>query len=116
MSYIDHIVDCFSAFGPVEERAMFGGHGIFHAGLMIALVSDDLIYMKVDDNNREDYASKGMEPFTYKKKGKDTELSYWQLPEELLEDRDEMRTWAQKSFSAAENTQKNKKTKKKRKK
>ena len=34
----------------VTARAMFGGHGIYRSGHMFALVYDDVVYMKVSDD------------------------------------------------------------------
>ena len=36
----DYLKDLFEPFGPVNPRRMFGGLGIFHDGVMIALVAD----------------------------------------------------------------------------
>jgi len=38
--------------GDVGSRAMFGGHGIFHDGVMIGLIASGVFYLKVDDRNR----------------------------------------------------------------
>ena len=35
--------------GGVRSRAMFGGHGIFHDGVMIGLITSGVFYLKVDD-------------------------------------------------------------------
>jgi TfoX/Sxy family transcriptional regulator of competence genes len=41
------IRELFSAFGPVNVRRMFGGAGVFVDDRMIALVSREVIYLKL---------------------------------------------------------------------
>ena len=36
--YLDYLHDLFSAFAPVTTRAMFGGHGVYRDGVIIAIV------------------------------------------------------------------------------
>ena len=37
LEFVNHIVALLGSFGEVEAKRIFGGFGIFHAGLMIAL-------------------------------------------------------------------------------
>ena len=43
----------------------------------------------------------GLEAFTYQKNGKTMHISYYQAPEEALEDSEIMSTWANKSYAVA---------------
>jgi len=44
LEFVNHIVALLGSFGEVEAKRIFGGFGIFHAGLMIALISDGCQY------------------------------------------------------------------------
>ncbi|MDC0662725.1 TfoX/Sxy family protein [Marinobacter sp. SS21] len=99
--YTDYLQEVFVQFGPVQARRMFGGHGIFHDGLMFALVSDETLYLKADDQCREAFIEAGLPPFEYEKQGKRMTMSYYQAPEEVLEDPDAAAEWARRSFGAA---------------
>nr|WP_267955248.1 TfoX/Sxy family protein [Halomonas ethanolica] len=88
-------------FGPITARRMFGGHGIYHDGLMFALVADETLYLKVDAHNLGDFEREGLEPFEYDKGGRLVQMSYYQAPEELFEDRELAAAWARRSFEAA---------------
>jgi len=99
--YIEYLSGQFSRFGEVEIRRMFGGHGVFYHGLMFALIADDFLYFKTDDLLSKEYQAKGLTPFTYTKKNKLVKLCYYQAPDEVLEDPDEMVYWANKSFEIA---------------
>lgn len=46
--FAENLKEVFVLFGPVQLRRMFGGHGVFHEGLMFALVADDVLYQKAD--------------------------------------------------------------------
>ena len=82
---------------------MFGGEGIFMGDLMIGLVVDDQIYLKAGDGNRTDFEAAGAKPFTYTR-GKErnaTSLSYYTVPEHLLDDPEAFCRWARKAHDVA---------------
>ncbi len=98
--YLDYVLDQLAAFGPVQARRMFGGAGLYLDGFFFGLVSDDVLYLKADDTNRADYAAAGAGPF--KPYGKDSyEMSYYEVPGDVLEDPDLLKEWAKKALLAA---------------
>lgn len=106
-SYKDYVLDQLHAFGGVGARAMFGGFGIYKGGVMFGLIALDVLYFKVDDGNRPDYEARKSAPFVYQGKGKPVAMSsYWRVPDDVLEDPDELKTWAMKSYDVALKTRK----------
>lgn len=99
--FVAYVVDLMQLIGPVYAKSMFGGHGIFLESLMFALVADSTLYLKADQENEIEFKSKGLEPFSYAKQGKEYKMSYFQAPEESLEDAEVMRAWANSAYSAA---------------
>ncbi|NCF27049.1 MAG: transcriptional regulator [Gammaproteobacteria bacterium] len=99
--FVTHVVDMLEPLGPVSARRMFGGYGIYLDGMMFALVADDTLYLKVDDESRSEFAAAGLEPFRYSKKGKTYEMSYHAAPEDALENAELLRDWARKAVDAA---------------
>jgi DNA transformation protein len=97
----DRIGELFSSFGPVTVRRMFGGAGIFADGLMIALISSGDIFLKADDESSAAFEREGLKPFTYGAKRKRVVMSYWRLPDRLLDDPDELAQWARVALAAA---------------
>jgi DNA transformation protein len=96
------VADQLAVVGCVSLRAMFGGAGVYLDGRMFGLIAFDTLYFKADDVNRPDFEAEGMAPFSYETKGgRNTIMSYWQVPERLYEDADEMRLWARKAIEAA---------------
>ncbi len=99
--FVSYVVDLLQLIGPVNAKAMFGGHGIYLDGLMFGLVADSVLYLKADKESENDFKDKGLDAFTYNKKGKEFTMSYYQAPEETLEDSEEMKYWANKAYSTA---------------
>lgn len=99
--FVNHVVELLQSLGPVTARRMFGGHGLFLDGLMFALVADNELYFKADDENRELFTAQGLQAFSYRKQGKVMSLSYYQAPEEALEDMQVMNSWGNLGFASA---------------
>lgn len=100
--FVEHVVETMRRFGPVEAKAMFGGWGLYHQGLFFALIAEDALYLKTDDENRADFESLGLEPFVYPMKdGQSIAMSYRSAPEEALENPEVMADWARRGYAAA---------------
>ena len=99
--FVNYVVDLMQSLGPVTAKGMFGGHGIFLEGLMFALIADGILYLKTDKDNENEFTARRLEAFTYNKKGKQYKMSYYQAPDEALEDGDIMNHWANNAYSTA---------------
>jgi len=109
-SFKDYVVDQLGTLGFVTVKKMFGGAGIYYDGLIFGLLAGDVIYFKVDDSNKLDYERAGMkafQPFD----DKPIVMSYYEVPVDILENRELLAEWAMKSLVVSRN--KNTKTKKK---
>ena len=95
-----HILDLLEPL-DVVARSMFGGVGFFKDGAMFGLIADERFFLKTDDSNRAAYEEAGSDPFTYEGKGRRMVMPYHTVPDDLLEDADEMRRWARKSIAIA---------------
>ncbi|HEY4345832.1 MAG TPA: TfoX/Sxy family protein [Parvibaculum sp.] len=99
--YKEFIIEQLERLGPVRMRGMFGGAGVYLDDLMFGLIFDETLYLKVDDRNRPDFEAEGMEPFTYEMTdGSHGSLRYWEVPERLYDDPDELVQWARKAMDA----------------
>lgn len=99
--FLTFIGDQFRPFGEVQIRGMFGGHGIFRDGVMFALIADETTYLKAGAENDPDFDAENMPHFTYEGKNKPVQMSYWRLPDHVLEDAETLSDWAQKAFTVA---------------
>lgn len=99
--YCDYVIDLLSPWAPVTAKGMFGGYGMYRQGQIFAIVIDDTLYFKVGEKNRPDYESAGSSPFTYVTKRKKIVMSYWRVPDEVLEDWEALPIWAEKAYQTA---------------
>ena len=98
----DFIHDLFGEFGRVEIKRMFSGQGIYASGVIFAIVSGDVIYLKTDETTRAAFAAENATPLTFTKKtGQRMVTSYWRLPERLYDDPAELAQWARVALAAA---------------
>jgi DNA transformation protein len=97
----DYILEQLSAMRAVVSRRMFGGVGLYCDGLFFGLIDDDVLYLKVDDSNRPDYTTRGMEPFRPFKDKPLYSMTYFQVPAEVLEDAEQLVEWSRKACAVA---------------
>ena len=96
----DYVTDQLSTVGSILTKRMFGGVGLYADGIFFALIANDTLYQKVDDTNRQDYESAGMDAFRpYPDKTRS--MQYFEVPVEVLEDQQELNDWARKSIAVA---------------
>ncbi len=84
----------------VRVKSMFGGVGVYAGDHFFALIDDDVLYLKVDDTNRPDFVAKGMKPFAPFGEGGEV-MQYYRLPEDLLDDTDELKPWVERAIDVA---------------
>ena len=88
--------------GDVGMRRMFGKTGVFCEGVMFGMVTDDTLYLRVDDGNRDAFAeAAAFPPLNYEKQGRLLDLSFWRAPDRLLDDSEELLQWVRIALSAA---------------
>jgi DNA transformation protein and related proteins len=95
------VVDQLSRIMPnVRARSMFGGVGLYSSDVFFALIADDTLYFKTDASTRPEFEARGMGPF--RPFGDDGgTMQYYQVPEDLLEDPEALRPWAEKAVDIA---------------
>lgn len=99
--FVDFLHEVFRNFGPVQARKMFSGYGLYHEGVMFALVADETLYLKADEANAHYFIDKGLGQFEYSRGDKIIGMSYYLAPEAIFDDADEAARWASQSFEAA---------------
>ncbi len=99
--YVDYVLDQLSCLGPIAHKRMFGGVGLYFDGLFFALIDDDILYFKVDDNTRTRYEAARTKPFQPGGVGS-SQSGYYSLPVNVLEDLDQLKAWAQEAVEVAQ--------------
>jgi DNA transformation protein len=95
------VLEQLTGVKAVRARAMFGGVGLYAGDVFFGILAADTLYLKVDDSNRGQYEAAGMRPFKpYADRA--MTMPYYQVPTRVIEDGDELATWARASVRAAE--------------
>jgi len=96
------IEEMFSALGAVSIRRMFGGKGVYHAGLIVALELRGEILLKADAVSAPEFEAAGAKRWAYEgKTGKVVQMPYWSIPEDAFDDPDLMAGWVRLAYEAA---------------
>src|SRR6202046_5648689 len=99
----DFLIDLFADFGPVTIRRMFSGFGISADGTNFALALRGGLYLRADEQTIPRFEAEGSKPFQYQTRAKTVTVnSYWQLPERLYDDPEDLTVWARASLAAAQ--------------
>ena len=100
--FAEFLRDQLAPLGRISMRRMFGKTGVFCDGFMLAMVRDNTLYFRVDDDNRADFKeAEAFPPLNYEKRGGSIDLSFWRAPERLFDEPEELVTWAQSALAAA---------------
>jgi DNA transformation protein len=99
--FLSYVLEQLAPLGGVTSRRMFGGAGLYCEGIFFGLIAGDVLYFKVGDENRADYETRGMQPFRPYADQPGTSMSYFEVPADVLEDREECAQWARRGLAAA---------------
>lgn len=99
--YLEYVLEQLHSLGGVVSRRMFSGAGLYQDEVFFGLLFRDTLYFKVNDSNRADYESRGMGRFQPYPDKPYRSFSYYEVPADVLEDREELTSWARRSIAAA---------------
>lgn len=93
----------FEGLGAISIRRMFGGKGIYHQGLIVALVVNDELLLKVDAQTAPAFIEAGTRQWSYdnRKSGKPVAMPYWSVPDDAFDDPEIMADWVKLAFAAS---------------
>jgi DNA transformation protein len=101
-AFVSYVLEQLESLGEVSARAMFGGHGIYLEGRMFALIADDSLYLKVDDESRGEFEKAGLKPFRFETSKGEMTMSYYEPPSSAIDDREQLGTWARKAVAVSQ--------------
>ena len=96
------IADVLGHIDGITSKKMFGGYSLYLDGAIFGLITgDDELRFKANDETKLKYEALGGQQFIYSghKNRKPTGMPYWQVPEEVMEDRERIEEWARESAS-----------------
>ena len=94
------VLDQLQGIGEFETKRMFGGLALLRNGSAFAKIKHDKLWIKVDNTNIADFERLGMNQYSY---GKDNsrKLNFHETPIDVIEDRDKLQEWVNKSIEIA---------------
>lgn len=96
------IEEMFSALGPVKIRRMFGGKGVYHQGVIIAVEVRNEMLLKADAVSGPVFEAAGARRWVYEGKGgKVVRMPYWSIPDNAYDDPEDMARWVRLAYQAA---------------
>lgn len=108
--YTEYVLEFLQPIGPVRSSRFFGGVGISNGTVQFAMIMGNSLYFAVDEDTRKKYEQAGMQPFSYMTKIRRVQVrKYFELPEDVLTDPEQLRLWANEAMHVAGKTQKPKK-------
>ena len=100
-SFKEFVLDQLSALPEVHAKAMFGGYGLYEADRFFGILMDGRLYFKTDAQSRTAYVERGMGPFIYEKARRILVINYFEVPPDVLENRESLASWAQLAVAVA---------------
>lgn len=97
--FVDTLLEKLAKFGEPSARFMFGGWGLYLDGVIIAIVADEVLYLKVDGTTRAAFEEAGSAPFK-PFPDKDSTMSYYDAPADLHDDEDQFDRWIRLAIEA----------------
>jgi DNA transformation protein len=102
-AFRQYVLDQLEELGDVTARSMFGGVGLYHRGIFFGIIARDVLYLKADDRNRQDYVSAGMRPFK-PYPDRSATMQYYEVPLGVLESGRELARWARRAVASRAST------------
>lgn len=104
--FAEYVKECFCDLeqmysDEIHYRKMFGGYGIYLQGVMFALIADEQLYLKVDEQNLVYFNELNLPAFQFPRGNKLISMSYHLAPDGVFEDSEQAGIWGQRAYAAA---------------
>lgn len=97
----DLVRESLEPMGAVTMRRMMGGATLYLDGTVFAILGDDALWFKADQDSDAQWDVAGCTRFTYAKRdGEAGTMNYRRAPDDVYDDLDEMRRWAEVALEA----------------
>lgn len=97
--YADYVLEFLRPIGPLQTSRFFGGVGVSNGFVQFAMIMGNTLFFSVNEDTRKKYERVGMQPFSYMtKRGRIEVRRYFELPEDVLTDPEQLRLWANEAM------------------
>ena len=80
-------------------RSMFGGFGLYAGDQFFGIIYEHRLYFRTTEETRRDYIDASMTIF--RPNDKQSLKNYYEVPPDVLEDKEDFVTWARKAINSA---------------
>jgi DNA transformation protein len=98
--FLNYVLEQLSALRDLRPKRMFGAVGVYCEENFFAVIDDDILYLKTDETTSGDFEARGMRRFM-PSPDKQGSMGYYEVPADVLEDRDELAVWARKAVAVS---------------
>ena len=92
--YTDYVLDQLESVGVILTTKMFGGLLLKVDNKQLGVISEDVLYFKVKEPElHRKFTQMESDPFEYDRKDRKSPVrirSWWSVPDEILEDREQL--------------------------
>lgn len=99
LSFVERVIESLSHVDEVSYRRIFNGLGIYYRSTQFALLINDHLYFRADDDSRPLYRARGMQPF--QPHTASLASDFYQIPEALLNQPAELAHWMRIAVEAS---------------
>lgn len=96
----DWLEERFASLPQLDVRRLFSGFGLYSEDVIFGIHFRGRIYFKVDAASAGDFLARGAEPFS--PRPGQTLGRYYEVPLDVVDDDDELITWARRAIVAAQ--------------
>ena len=96
-SFKEFVMEQLNGLADLRCNGMFGGFGLYKGSKFFGIISKGILYFKTDERSRNVYIEQGMKPFKFSEK--QTLKNYYEVPPDVLEDREDILKFAETSIS-----------------
>jgi DNA transformation protein and related proteins len=108
--YLEFLAEQMAPLGEITWRSMFGGYCLYCDGIVFALIANQCVFLKANDEDRGKFEARGLQAFRPFEGSQS--MSYYEAPPEIFEDPDAMKHWCGGAVEAGRLAQSKKKPKK----
>ena len=96
-SFKDFVLDQLGQVPQLMCKAIFGGHGLYQRETFFGIIHKGRFYLKTNAMTQPAYTQRAMQPF--RPNAKQLLRHYYEVPVDILEDAEQLRTWARKAIA-----------------
>lgn len=97
-NFAEQLVEHLGLLGPVSQRPLMGGAGLYLNGNHFGMLQGQRLFFRADAATQLDYRRRGMA--AYDPNPRQPFGSFFEVPEDVLDDPDELLAWARMALAA----------------